>query len=54
MTVFKGTDGCDTIVFGSYGGYFLGEAENREFWEIFGLDPESKLPRNGPPAAGEG
>ena len=54
LTVFKGTDGCDTIVFGSYGGYFLGEAENREFWEIFGLDPESKLPRNSPPAAGEG
>lgn len=45
MTVFKGCDGCDTIVFGSYGGYFLGEKENTEFWEIFGLDPESKLPK---------
>ena len=45
MTVFKGCDGCDTIVFGSYGGYFLGDKENTEFWEIFGLDPESKLPK---------
>lgn len=45
LTVFKGTDGCDTIVFGSYGGYFLGDKENTEFWEIFGLDPESKLPQ---------
>ena len=44
MTVFKGCDGCDTIVFGSYSGYFLGDKENTEFWEIFGLDPESKLP----------
>ena len=45
LTVFKGCDGCDTIVFGSYGGYFLGDKENTEFWEIFGLDPESKLPQ---------
>ncbi len=44
LTVFKGTDGCDTIVFGSYGGYFLGDKENTEFWRIFGLDPDSKLP----------
>ena len=44
MTVFKGCDSCDTIVFGSYGGYFLGDKENTEFWEIFGLDPENKLP----------
>lgn len=45
MTVFKGCDGCDTIVFGTYSGYFLGDKENTEFWEIFGLDPESKLPK---------
>ena len=45
MTVFKGCDDCDTIVFGSYGGYFLGDKENTEFWEIFGLDPKSKLPK---------
>ena len=44
LTVFKGTDGCDTVVFGSYGGYFLGDAENTEFWQIFGLDPETKEP----------
>ena len=42
LTVFKGCDGCDTIVFGSYGGYFLGEKENIVFWEMFGLDPDTK------------
>lgn len=44
MTVFKGCDGCDAIVFGSYGGYFLGEKENIEFWEMFGLNPDTKNP----------
>ena len=44
MTVFKGCDGCDSVVFGSFGGYFLGDTENTEFWEIFGLDVETKLP----------
>ena len=43
LTVFKGCDGCDTIVFGSYGGYFLGDKENIEFWEMFGLDPDTKV-----------
>ena len=28
LTVFKG---CDSIVFGSYGGYSIGEQENMEF-----------------------
>lgn len=42
LVLFKGTDSCDTIVFGSYGGYFLGNKQNVEFWEIFGLDPETK------------
>ncbi|MBP3479797.1 MAG: hypothetical protein J6K03_10035, partial [Oscillospiraceae bacterium] len=42
LIVFKGCDGCDTIVFGSYGGYFLGERENIEFWKMFGLDPDTK------------
>lgn len=42
LTMFKGTDSCDTIVFGSYGGYHLGDKENAEFWEIFGLDAETK------------
>ena len=44
FTCFKGTDGCDTVVFGSWGGYFLGEEENLEFWRIFGLDPDTKEP----------
>jgi len=44
LTVFKGTDSCDSIVFGSYGGYFLGDRENTEFWQLFGLDPETKEP----------
>lgn len=42
MVLFKGCDGCDSIVFGSYGGYFLGDKQNTEFWQIFGLDPETK------------
>ncbi len=45
VTMFKGTDGCDTIVFGSYSGYFLGDAENTEFWSIFDLDYDSKMPK---------
>jgi len=44
LTVFKGTDSCDSIAFGSYGGYFLGDKENTEFWNMFGLDAETKLP----------
>jgi len=44
LTMFKGCDGCDSIVFGSYSGYFLGDEENVGFWEIFGLDAETKLP----------
>lgn len=44
FTLFKGTDGCDMVVFGYWSGYFLGDAENTEFWQIFGLDPETKEP----------
>lgn len=44
LTMFKGTDSCDTIVFGSYGGYFLGDKENQEFWQIFGMDVDTKEP----------
>ena len=44
FTFFKGTDGCDTVAFGSWSSYFLGDAENTEFWQIFGLDPETKEP----------
>lgn len=42
VTVFKGTDGCGTLVFGSYGGYFISDKSNAQFWQIFGLDPETK------------
>ena len=49
MTVFKGCDGCDTVVFGSYGGYFIGDKETVEFWEMFGLDPDTKERLNGAP-----
>ncbi len=45
-TLFKGTDGCDSMVFGSFGGYFIGNAENTEFWAMFGLDPDTKQPIN--------
>ncbi len=40
MVMFKGTDSCDTMVFGSYGGYFIGDEENTEFWDMFGIDIE--------------
>ena len=43
LVLFKGCDSCDTIVFGSYGGYFLGDKQNTEFWQIFGLDPETPI-----------
>ncbi len=41
LVMFKGTDGCDSAVFGSYGGYFLGDAQTRDFWDIFGVDIEA-------------
>jgi len=44
ITVFKGCDGCDSMVFGSYGGYFIGDKGNTEFWKLFDLDPETKEP----------
>lgn len=44
LTVVKGTDGCDSIAFGSWGGYFLGVPENTEFWHIFGLSETDHLP----------
>ena len=42
LVAFKGCDSCDTMVFGSYGGYFLGDKENIAFWEMFDLDPDTK------------
>lgn len=44
LTLTKGTDECDSIAFGSWGGYFLGDSENTEFWNIFGLDEIGHLP----------
>ncbi len=44
VIAYKGTDGCDSIAFGSYGGYFLGNKENIEFWNIFGLDEYKHKP----------
>lgn len=46
LTLVKGTDGCDSIAFGSWGGYFLGDPENTQFWHIFGLDETEHLPLN--------
>lgn len=46
ITLVKGTDECDSIAFGSWGGYFLGEPENVQFWRIFGLDAQEHLPLN--------
>jgi len=43
LILFKGTDGCDTIAFGSWSGYTIGKKENVEFWEMFGLDAETKV-----------
>lgn len=43
LTVVKGTDTCDSIAFGSYGGYFLGDANNTLFWNLFGLDETTHL-----------
>ncbi len=43
MILFKGTDGCDSMVFGSFGGYVIGDQENTEFWEFFGLDPDPSV-----------
>lgn len=37
LTVFKGTDDCGSLVFGSYGGYAVSDEADDEFWEMFGL-----------------
>ncbi len=42
LVLFKGCDDCDSMVYGSYGGYFLGDKENEEFWEIFGLSARAE------------
>lgn len=47
MTVFKGTDDCGSLVFGSYGGYKISREADAEFWEMFGLgaNAEDRLKR---------
>ncbi|MBQ3105784.1 MAG: hypothetical protein IJC59_08010, partial [Lachnospiraceae bacterium] len=40
VTVFKGTDDCGSLVFGSWGGYSLRDEADDEFWELFGLSPD--------------
>ncbi|MBR2951198.1 MAG: hypothetical protein IKC46_15285 [Lachnospiraceae bacterium] len=40
ITVFKGTDDCGSLVFGSWGGYSLRDEADDEFWELFGLSAE--------------
>lgn len=40
VTVFKGTDDCGSLVFGSWGGYSLRDEADDEFWELFGLSAE--------------
>lgn len=45
LVLYKGTDGCDSMVYGSYGGYFIGTGQNQVFWELFGLDPYTHQPK---------
>lgn len=40
VTVFKGTDDCGSLVFGSWGGYSVSDKADDEFWEMFGLSPD--------------
>ncbi len=42
LTIFKGTDDCGSLVFGSYGGYSISDEADDEFWEMFELDPVTK------------
>jgi len=41
LTVFKGTDDCGSLVFGSYGGYSISDEADDEFWEMFGLSSDA-------------
>lgn len=41
LTVFKGTDDCGSLVFGSYGGYSISDKADDEFWEMFGLSADA-------------
>lgn len=42
LTVFKGTDDCGSLVFGSYGGYSISDEADDEFWEMFGLSSNAE------------
>lgn len=42
LTIFKGTDDCGSLVFGSYGGYVISDEADDEFWEMFGLSPSAE------------
>ena len=41
MVVFKGTDDCGSLVFGSWGGYSISDDADDEFWEMFGLSADA-------------
>jgi len=42
LSVFKGIDDCSSLVFGSCGGYSISDEADDEFWEMFGLSPDSR------------
>ncbi|MGN0424668.1 MAG: M56 family metallopeptidase [Acetatifactor sp.] len=42
MTLFKGTDDCGSICFGSWGGYSISSQADQAFWEMFGLGKTAK------------
>ena len=42
MTLYKGTDDCGSIVFGSWGGYSISSQADQAFWEMFGLGKTAK------------
>ena len=41
LVIFKGTDECGSLVFGSWGGYTISAEEDKEFWEMFGLSADA-------------
>ncbi len=42
MTLYKGTDDCGSICFGSWGGYSISSQADQAFWEMFGLGKTAK------------
>lgn len=43
VVVFKGTDDCGSLVFGSWGGYSISDEADDEFWEMFGLSTDGHI-----------